>query len=416
MSSSCFVVFACDSPCMSEKTSSIAAQRNHWINFRGPPRRNPTRQQRNNNQQQCDHDERQRIGRAYAIQQTLYQARRAVRRQQSDHNPRERQPQPLRDDQPQHVTRFGAERHADADLAPALADRKRQHGVETEHAQKEGQRPGPGHHDARQHDGIELAIYQLAQRSAFVERNLWVYGHNHTPQAWEHRLWVARHAYQRARVYLRPEVVLPVRQVEKRLRAIEHVVQQRIFVDANHLIRLVIQDQGTFQRRALRPQAARQRFVDDGHTRRAGPVSLIKLTTFEERNLQRFEEAGRDFMMRRSQLIFRALRRLFRRPDAIIAPDDRGYPGRAYRHGLHTGSGFEAAHDFARVRLGFLRTVVQQPWSQRKNHDLLRIEVRALPDLRFAAHKQARRHQQRQRQSHLPDDERVPQPMAPRTL
>jgi hypothetical protein len=35
----------------------------------------------------------------------------------------------LRDDEPQHVTRFGAERHADADLAPALADRKRQHAV-----------------------------------------------------------------------------------------------------------------------------------------------------------------------------------------------------------------------------------------------------------------------------------------------
>src|SRR5215510_11247574 len=74
------------------------------------------------------------------------------------------------------------------------------------------------------------------------------------------------------RAYLRPEVVLPVGQVEKRLRAIERIVQQRIFADANHLIWLVIQDQGTFRRRALRPQAARQRFVDDGHARRAGSV------------------------------------------------------------------------------------------------------------------------------------------------
>src|SRR5262245_11894931 len=402
-------------PLYVRETPSIAAQRNHWIDFRGPPRRNPTRQQCNPHQQRCDHDERQRIGRAHAIQQTLYQARRGIRRQQAKHNARERQPQPLRDDESQHVTRFGAERHADADLAPALADRKRQHAVETEHAQKEGQRPGPGQHGARQLDGLECGIDKLAQRHGFAERNLRVYGHNHTPQAWEHRLWVARHAYQQARVYLRS--VLPVRQVEKRLLAIERIVQQRIFTDANHLIWLVIQNQGTFQRPALRPQAARQHFVDDGHARRAGSVSLIKLTPFEERDLHRFEEAGRDFAKKHSQLIFRALRRLFRRPDAHLAAGERGHPYAAdHRHGLHTGSGFKAARHFARVRLGFLRTVVQQHWSQPKHHDLFRIEVCALVDIGFAAHKQARRHQQRQRQRYLPDDERAPQPMASRML
>ena len=58
--------------------------------------------------------------------------------------------------------------------------------------------------------------------------------------------------------------------------------------------------------------------------RRARSVSLIKLTPCEERDLQRFEEARRDFAMKHSQLIFRALRRLFRRPDAIIAPAERG--------------------------------------------------------------------------------------------
>src|SRR5262245_7999068 len=44
------------------------------------------------------------------------------------------------------------------------------------------------------------------------------------------------------------------------------------------------------------------------------------------------------------------------------------------------------------------------------------IEVRPMVDVRLAAHKQARRDQQRQRERHLRDDERAPQPTPPRML
>jgi hypothetical protein len=105
-------------------------------------------------------------------------------------------------DESQRVTPLRAKRHAYPDFARACAYGKRQHAVESEHAQKEGQRPGPGQHGARQHQGLENDIYLPGQRRNFIERNLRVYGRNHAPQAWDDRLWVARHAYKQARVYL----------------------------------------------------------------------------------------------------------------------------------------------------------------------------------------------------------------------
>src|SRR5262249_60091751 len=84
-------------------------------------------------------------------------------------------------------------------------------------------------------------------------------------------------------------------------------------------------------------------------------------------------------------LIFRALHGLFWQPDANTGDAGPGQAAGVQAHRLHAGGGFEAAHHFARERLGLLRAVLQQPRSQPHRRDVLRIEVCALTDVRLAA-------------------------------
>ena len=57
----------------------------------------------------------------------------------------QRQPQPLPDDQPQHVARLRAERHPHAQLLPPLVHAERQHAVDAERRQHERQRREHAH-------------------------------------------------------------------------------------------------------------------------------------------------------------------------------------------------------------------------------------------------------------------------------
>ena len=91
-----------------------------------------------------------------------------------------------------------------------------------------------------------MGIHLLGQRHIFADRHVRVYCHNLAPQLRKHPLWVARHAHQQACVCLRPEIVLPVRQVEKRQRRFGGVAQLRVLQDAGDLVRLVIYDQNPF--------------------------------------------------------------------------------------------------------------------------------------------------------------------------
>src|SRR5262245_65814366 len=58
-------------------------QRDHRIDFRRPPRRNPASHGRHQDQQRRNHRERRRVGRFYFKQQVLHQLRQPIRQKQA---------------------------------------------------------------------------------------------------------------------------------------------------------------------------------------------------------------------------------------------------------------------------------------------------------------------------------------------
>ena len=88
---------------MTSLCSSVVSERDQWINFRCPTRRNPTRHQRDANQHQRDACNRHGIGRLYAEQQVGQQTCQRERCKQADDDPEADQRHSLFDDELQNV-------------------------------------------------------------------------------------------------------------------------------------------------------------------------------------------------------------------------------------------------------------------------------------------------------------------------
>src|SRR2546430_5404690 len=116
---------------------SLVSQRHQRIDFRRAPRGDVTGQQSNYDQHKRDRDKRQRIGRAHSIKQAVHQSRSRESSEQANQHSSRYQPQPLTDDQPQHISGAGPERHADADLMSPLTDREGQRPIQSAPAQRQ---------------------------------------------------------------------------------------------------------------------------------------------------------------------------------------------------------------------------------------------------------------------------------------
>jgi hypothetical protein len=80
------------------------------------------------------------IDRAHLIEEAPDEPRHDERDRQADGDAAERQPQAARDHEAEHGRPIGADGHADADLARALADQVRQHAVNADCGKRERER------------------------------------------------------------------------------------------------------------------------------------------------------------------------------------------------------------------------------------------------------------------------------------
>src|SRR6266550_8735627 len=100
----------------------FVTQGDHWVDFRGAPRRNETSQQRCANEEQCHSAESQRIGGSDAKEQRLHGARQCQRTGNPNRHTNKNSAQSLAQYHPQNVAGARAESDAHANLARAAAD------------------------------------------------------------------------------------------------------------------------------------------------------------------------------------------------------------------------------------------------------------------------------------------------------
>ena len=91
----------------------------------------PAGKQSHRNQHKGHDDEGQRVGGFDLVEQTLEHARQRNGSDQTEREPHQRQTHSLSDHQPQHISSLRSERHADADLSPALSHQVGQYALKT---------------------------------------------------------------------------------------------------------------------------------------------------------------------------------------------------------------------------------------------------------------------------------------------
>src|SRR6266404_7429135 len=138
------------SPRASKSFASFVAQRDQGIDACGAPRRNVACGQSDQRDQRQAQRVSRGIARAYAEEQRFAQARKSVGQRQADRYAQQNHRAHFLHDQKTHVRGFGAERHADANLARPLHNKIRQHSVNA-HSREQRRQSSEGGRESGDH-------------------------------------------------------------------------------------------------------------------------------------------------------------------------------------------------------------------------------------------------------------------------
>ena len=198
--------------------------------------------------------------------------------------------------QPSDVAPLGAERHANRDLPPSLPDAECERGIESDRAEHEGERPERHQERPRRANVGEFEAEARAERPDVSDGYISVDGGDGAAHRGKQGRGVAGYANVRPGV-LRPvlrAVLLPEHLVRDRRGCLEDAEVLQILHDADDFAPAIADSQRAAHGASLRPEATRQRLVDDRGRRSVWRVALIELAAFDDGDAECLEVAWPD--------------------------------------------------------------------------------------------------------------------------